>query len=94
MNIYTIKDYVDKLRKKDVVLYALKGGIILNNEEADNIYNYLKKDYQKIIYQPPSKTLKELQSKLTNQNYNKLEAIYQIYQIKINNFIKTIKEGS
>ena len=49
MNIYLIEEYVNRLKKSDITYYAQKQGILLDNEEVDIIYNYIKKDYKTII---------------------------------------------
>lgn len=42
MNIYLIEEYVNRMKKEDVNNFALKQGIILDKEELDIIYNYIK----------------------------------------------------
>ena len=37
MNIYLIREYVNRLRKEDVNNYALKQNIVLDNSEIDFI---------------------------------------------------------
>ena len=48
MNIYLISEYVNRLRKSDIIYYAEKQGISLDKEEVELIYDYIKKDYIKI----------------------------------------------
>ena len=50
MNIYLISEYVNRLRKSDIIYYAEKQGISLDKEEVELIYDYIKKDYKTIIY--------------------------------------------
>ena len=46
MNIYLISEYVNRLRKSDIIYYAEKQGISLDKEEVELIYDYIKKDYK------------------------------------------------
>ena len=41
MNIYLIEEYVNRLKKSDIVFFALKQGIILDSNETDIIYDYI-----------------------------------------------------
>ena len=41
MNIYLISEYVNRLRKSDIIYYAEKQGISLDKEEVELIYDYI-----------------------------------------------------
>ena len=73
MNIYLIREYVNRLRKEDVNNYALKQNIVLDNSEIDFIYSYIKNNYRKILSRDISLSLEEVKPKLkdsTRKNYS------------------------
>lgn len=83
MNIYLIGEYVNRLKKDDIVKFALKQGIILEDSELDTIYNYIKKDYKTFIYGNPRAVLDEVKAKVRPLTYNKIENLYQQFKDKI-----------
>ena len=50
MNIYLISEYVNRLRKSDIIYYAEKQGISLDKEEVELIYDYIKANIITIFY--------------------------------------------
>ena len=94
MNIYLIEDYVRRLTKGDVERFALKQGIVLDNEELDIVYNYIKKDYKTIIYGNPRDILIDIKGKVKPLTYNKIENLYEKFKDKIDLLVKTIREGN
>ena len=89
MNIYLISEYVNRLRKSDIIYYAEKQGISLDKEEVELIYDYIKKDYKTIIYGNP----KDIKFKVKPLTYNKIENLYIKFKDKIDMFTKNIREG-
>lgn len=83
MNIYLIGEYVNRLTKDDIVKFALKQGIILEDSELDTIYNYIKRDYKTFIYGNPRAVLDEIKNKVRPLTYNKIENLYQQFKDKI-----------
>ena len=93
MNIYLIEECVNRLKKSDIVFFALKQGIILDSTETDLIYSYIKKDYKTIIYGNPKDILQEIKEKVKPLTYNKIENLYLKFKDKIDNFTKKIREN-
>ena len=93
MNIYLISEYVNRLRKSDIIYYAEKQGISLDKEEVELIYDYIKKDYKTIIYGNPRDILNEIKFKVKPLTYNKIENLYIKFKDKIDMFTKNIREG-
>ena len=50
MKEFIIKQYIDKITKKDVYDFGLKNNITLNNNNLDIIYNCIKKDWKQIVF--------------------------------------------
>lgn len=83
MNIHLIEQYVNKMTKDDITKFSLKQGIILEEQELDIIYDYIKKDYKTFIYGNPRPILDELKQKVKPITYNKIETLYIKYKNKI-----------
>ncbi len=92
MNIYLIREYVNRLRKEDVNNYALKQNIVLDNSEIDFIYSYIKNNYRKILSRDISLSLEEVKPKLKDSTYNKLVILIYNNRDKINSFINKIRD--
>ena len=92
MNIYLIREYVNRLRKEDVNNYALKQNIVLDNSEIDFIYSYIKNNYRKILSRDISLSLEEVKPKLRDSTYNKLVILIYNNRDKINSFINKIRD--
>jgi len=93
MNIYLIQEYVNRLTKSDIEKFALKQGIVLEKEELDVVYNYLKSNYKTIIYGNPKDILLEIKGRVSPLTYNKIENLYERFKDKIDIFCKTIRES-
>lgn len=91
MNIYLIQEYVNRLKKDDITSFALKQGIILDNEEIDIVYNYIKSNYKTIIYGNPKEILQEIKNKVKPLTFNKIENLYIRFKDKIDIFQKNIR---
>lgn len=77
-----IKAYVNKLTKEDIVTFAYKQGIYLNNKELEYIYNSIKNNIN-VILKNPNLILKEAKNNLSASTYNKLYELYTIYYPKL-----------
>lgn len=93
MNIYLIEEYVNRLKKSDIRWFSLKQGIILDNEEVEIIYTYVKNNYKTIIYGNPKDILLEIKEKVRPLTYNKIENLYLKFKDKIDTFTKDIRES-
>ena len=91
MNIYLIEEYVNRLKKEDISSFSLKQGIILDNDELDLLYTYIKSNYKTIIYGNPKDILLEIKSKVKPLTYNKIENLYINFKDKIDTFTRNIK---
>lgn len=93
MNFYLIEEYVNRMQKEDVNKFALKQGIILNEEELNIIYTYIKKNYKTILYGNPKEILLEIKEKVSSLTYNKIENLYIRFKDKIDIFMKKIQDN-
>ena len=78
--------YINKVKKDDIIKYCLKQKIDITNNELDIIYNYIKNDYVRII-DNPIEVIDEIKDKINNNLYNKIIELYDKYK----NVLDTIK---
>lgn len=83
MNIYLINEYVKRLTKDDIVGFAKSQGIILEVNEVNTIYDYIKKYYKTFIYGNPRPILDDLKQKVKPMTYQKIETLYTQFKDKI-----------
>lgn len=83
MNIDIIYEYIKKITKEDIWQFGKKQGLVLEQEEVDTIYNYIKNDTKR-IFNNPNTILKETKNKLKNKTYEKLVELYNKYKTFIN----------
>lgn len=83
MNIYLISEYVKRLTKEDIVKFAASQGTILEEQELNTIYTYIKERYKTFIYGNPRPILDELKQKVKPMTYNKIENLYGQFKDKI-----------
>ena len=93
MNIYLIQEYVNRLTKNDIERFSIKQGIILDKDEIDIIYKYIKSNYKTIIYGNPKDILLEIKSIVSELTYSKIENLYMKFKDKIDIFSKKIRES-
>ena len=73
-----IKYYINHLTKNDIIMYAQKNNIILNNNEIDIIYNNIKYNYDE-LKNNPLVVLNKYKNDLSIETYNKIYELYTIY---------------
>ncbi len=78
-----IYNYINNIKKEDIIYYSIKEGIILSKYEIDIIYDYIKNKYLSII-DNPNKILTEIKEKVSNETYHKLLELYDKYKDIIN----------
>ena len=93
MNFYLIEEYVNRMQKEDVNKFALRQGIILNEEELDTIFSYIKNNYKTILYGNPKEILLEIKEKVSSLTYNKIENLYMKFKGKIDLFMKKVQDN-
>lgn len=82
MNKLIIYEYMKRITKGDILKYSNSLGVSINNNELDIIYNYITKDYKRILNQPEI-ILNEAKNLLTQNTYHVLETLYYQYKDKI-----------
>lgn len=77
-----IENYVYNMKEMDVKNFALKNGIILNDDEVIYVLNIIKKNYRTIIYGNPKPIFSDLKNKFPLETVNKVEKLYIEFKSK------------
>ena len=84
MNKNILYSYIKKIKKEDIIKFGIKEGVIIKEEEANLIYDYIKNDYERILNKPMDIII-EIKDKFSNKLYQKLLELYDKYKDVINN---------
>ena len=79
MNKQLIQQYINKLKKEDIIIFSQKQGINLTNNELDLIY-YKIKDNSENILNNPLKEINSIKDNISINVYNKLIELYDKYK--------------
>lgn len=82
-----IKKYICELKIEDIHDFALKNDIVLTNEEAKIIYDYIKKDWEIIVFGDEKIVLNEAKKVLEEKTYNKLTELISFYKEKYKRYL-------
>jgi len=85
---FIIKQYIDKITKKDVYDFGLKNNITLNNNNLDIIYNCIKKDWKQIVFGDVTPIFNKLSFEIDENNLNKVKNLYYFFKEKYKNFLQ------
>ncbi len=80
-----IKDYINKITVKDILEYAKKENISINEKEALIILNYGKENIDTLLYGDPENLFKKLKKEISP------ELSKEIYKLYIKAKIKYLK---
>lgn len=75
-----IEQYVSRMTISDVSNFAVKNGIILNQDEVEMLYNKIVNNWKTIVFGNPRGLLDELKEKLDLQTYQKIENLYVFFK--------------
>lgn len=79
MNKQLIQQYINKLKKEDIIIFSQKQGINLTNNELDLIYYKIKDNPEKILNNP-LKEINSIKDNISVNVYNKLIELYDKYK--------------
>ena len=83
MNNFIIKAYIDKLTLSDIYEYAKKEGIILRDNDAKIIYDFIKNKWKDFL-DSPEEVLSVLSGRIEKEPFNKIQELYRKYKKRIN----------
>lgn len=93
MNIYFIYEYINRMKKEDFNNLLLKEGIILDDDEVDTAFNYIKNNYKRISKITTEDILEEIKFKFKPVTYNKIVKLFTKYKDVIDIYSKKIREN-
>jgi len=79
MNRLIIYQYINRLRKEDIVRYCNSHGIFVDNNDLDVVYDYVKNDYKR-FFNDPMNVLNEVKYKVSDYTYNEIMKMYDKYK--------------
>ncbi len=82
-----IEKNINKLEVNDVDKFAREENIILNKLELDIIFYYIKNEWKTLIYGDSNNIFRDLKTKLSNDNYNKITKLFAFYKEKYKNYL-------
>ena len=85
-----IANYINNLTKNDIFYFGMKNNIKLNDNELEYIFNVIKKDYKTLLSNNYEKIFINSKDFLTNENYNKIKALYLNYRANYGDMFKTL----
>ena len=83
MNKILIYEYINRLKRDDIVKFCNYKNINLSNNEIDMLYGYIKNDYKR-FFNNPEEVLNEIKNKVSNNTYIEIIKLYDQYKNKIN----------
>lgn len=83
-----IVNYINNLNKDDIVYFALKNNICLNDLELDYVYKTIKKNYKVLLSDNYQIIFNEGKNYLTSDNYQKICNLFMEYRNKFKSYLK------
>ena len=77
---YLIGEYVKNLTLVDILNYARKENININNLDANTLLYYIKYHYSELISDDYQNILKEIKKKIDPTTYNEVYKLYVLYR--------------
>lgn len=70
-----IKTWIENLQKEEFTNYLKQYNLWQSNEETDILYNFLKKDWEK-VYDGNIETFEQIKKQVSEDTYQKLYNLY------------------
>ena len=82
MNRILVYEYINRLRREDIVKFCVIKGIVASDNEIDVVYNYIKRDYKR-FFNNPDEVLKEIKNDVSSNTFSIIMELYNKYKNKI-----------
>ena len=82
MNKILVYEYINRLRREDIVKFCVIKGIDASDSEIDVVYNYIKRDYKR-FFSNPDTVLSEIKSDVSSNTFSIIMELYNKYKNKI-----------
>jgi len=77
-----INNYLKKLNKNDILVFAHKNNIILNNKELDYVYEVIKNQSDVLLSDNYNEIFNQAKNMLSKINYEKIYDLFITYKNK------------
>lgn len=82
-----ITNYVQQLQEQDVIKFSLEHNVKLSNEEVKIIYDIIKQDWEKIVFENHESVLRKIKGKIDSNTYKKIEELIVLYKHKYQHYL-------
>ena len=82
MNRLIIYQYINRLRKEDIVRYCNSHDIFVDNTDLDVVYHYIKNEYKR-FFNDQVGVLNEIKGKVSDYTYGEIMKMYDKYKYMI-----------
>lgn len=79
MNKLIIYQYINRIRREDIINFSKTRGIELSSDELEVIYYYVKNEYKR-FFNNPLEVLTEVSNKVNSNTYNEIVNLYNTYK--------------
>ena len=83
MNKIFIYEYINRLKRDDIIKFCNYKNISIQDNEIDTLYSYIKNDYKR-FFNNPEDVLNEIKTKVSNNTYKEIISLYNQYKNQIN----------
>lgn len=82
-----IERYIERMTKEDVLNFALKNNVNLNEDELAFTYDFVKKNWKTILSNPNLFHFERYKEKYTDENYHKINKLIKEYANRYKSFL-------
>ncbi len=86
MNFF-IKNCVDKITIQDILNFGMEHDIILNENEGNILYFYLKNNWEELIYGNPLPIIQKIENKFGKTKGEAIGNLFYSYKEKYKNYL-------
>ena len=79
MNKLLIYEYINRLKRDDIVNFCKIKGFLVNDNDIDVVYGYVKNDYKR-FFNNPIEILEEVKGIVSDNAYNIILELYDKYK--------------
>ncbi len=75
-----ITNYIDKLKKEDIIRFAHKNNLTVTDQEIDFVYTFIKNHHQEVLKNPEAFDITLYKQQFSNDNYLFLKSLIDKYK--------------
>lgn len=74
-----LKNYIEKLKKEDIIKYIENNNYVVSDKEIDTIYFYIKNHWED-FFNNKEEIWEQLKNNISNNTYLEIVKLYQKYK--------------